>query len=121
MSLNTRSTACGPTRSSQNEFDPRQGVHGQDVQRQQAPLGTQQWPGKLAPAAGRRAQVDDDLAGPEQAILFVQFLELEDGARAIAEPVRLLHVVVGGMLGPPPLGTGAQLLRHGRGIRCRTP
>ena len=46
----------------------------------------------LAPGAGRRAQVDDELARLQQVQLLVDLLQLVGGARAIALFLRQLHV-----------------------------
>ncbi len=57
----------------------------------------------LAPAARRRAQVDDDLARLDQLVLFVDLLELVGRARAIAFALRQLDVGIVDMVVQPRL------------------
>ena len=65
----------------------------------------------LAPAAGRRAQIHAADAGPQQPLALLDFLELEDRARAPAFGLGALDELVAGMLGEPP-GAALGTLRH---------
>jgi hypothetical protein len=67
----------------------------------------------LAPAAGRRPQVDAADTGPQQPLALLDLLELEYGARAPAFALRPLDELVVGMLGEP---AGAALGTFGHWI-----
>ena len=87
----TRSAgAVSSRKSSDDELDAGQGIDGQEVDADDPPppLGAADaLSGKLRPAAGRGAEIDDALAGLEEAVLLVDLQELVGGARA--QPSRL--------------------------------
>ena len=74
------------------ELDPVDRLHLEKVDRDHpAPALARLHPRRrdLAPAAGRGAEVDDPLAGPEQLMLVVDLDQLIGRARAVAFAARL--------------------------------
>src|SRR6185503_1116562 len=76
------------------ELDPGNRLHWQQVDRDDAARRSNELGSQLAPAAGRRAQVDADRSAMEQLLLVLDLLELEDGARTPTATARLLDVDV---------------------------
>ena len=73
----------------------------------------------LRPAAGRAAEIDDPAAGRQQMKALVELDQLEGGARAIAEPLRLGDIGIV-QLPRQPFGRGRfpparALDAHGKG------
>src|SRR4249919_2569212 len=77
------------------ELHTRQGRHLEDVQSDHSALRTQRLPHPLRPAAGRRAEIDHDHAGLEQAVALDEFLQLVGGTRTQALGLGLLHEGIG--------------------------
>jgi hypothetical protein len=84
-----------------DEKHARDGLHGEQIQRDNPASGPDQRLQHLAPAAGCRAQIHDRHAGPDQAVFLLQFNQLE--CRTGAETLSLgkLDVVVVEMLRQP--------------------
>src|SRR4051794_13050430 len=66
----------------------------------------------LGPAARRGAEIDDALAGLQQAVLVVDLEELECGARAVALALGERHIGVVQLPLEPPLRRGGALARR---------
>src|SRR5205814_7323358 len=64
-------------------------------------LGADPRRGDLAPAAGRAAEIDDPHAGSQQMKALVELDQLESGARAIAEAVRVGDIGIVQLAGEP--------------------
>src|SRR5687768_463411 len=77
-----------------NELDARDRRHVEDVQRDDPAAVAEVATDDLRPAAGGRAEVDDDHSGLQQAIALDQLLELVRRARAHSFGLRTLHVRV---------------------------
>src|SRR5882757_1854287 len=84
-----------------HEIDAGYGIHGQDVRRHDAARAADDARGVLAPAAGRRPEVDAADSRPEQPLALLNLRQLEYRARAPALALRAFDELIAGMFGEP--------------------